>query len=228
MALPSTACLLLGADRIAAIDTLRLYHYTHSVPSGKTHYYRCGDALVSFSIPPNNNIARFVLGRDATGGKCGVWELSRMWAPDNHARDLLTRAISLAVIEFHTLEPVVEALISYADPNVGHSGHVYAAASWTYAGRSEESRYYIGTDGLPVARRKFHSGHSFIRKADILALGYREVLRPGKLRYVRGLTRRARVDIRARWNEQRPRPTVRELVLSHRRKYQSGMEGLGE
>ena len=215
MTLPTGAKLLLGKSRERAIDVLRNNHYTRSVSSGKTYYFQCGKAIVGFSIPPNRNIAKFVLGRESQ-----VWELSRLWAPDGHERNLLTRAISLSVLEFRRVEPAAEALVAYADPNAGHSGHVYAAASWVYAGQSGESRCYVGADGRPVARRKFHSGHAFIRKAGIEALGYKEVKLPGKLRFVRGLTPKAKRYIRSRWHGRRPAATVRELVLSRRRSYE--------
>ena len=73
--MPDEALVLVGEARREAIKTIKRRHYTQSVPSGKSHYMRFRDALVVWSIPANNNIARFVLGWD--GGV--VWELSRLW-----------------------------------------------------------------------------------------------------------------------------------------------------
>jgi|SRR5215831_8528069 len=188
------AVLLVGADRESAIETIKRFHYTQSVSSGKSHYFRYGDVLISFSIPANKNLGKFLLGRS-----CQLWELSRMWAPDGHERNALTRAISVCIHAFQKLEPQVEALVSFADPNVGHSGGVYLAASWTPTGRSEEGRYYIGPDNEIAARRKFHSGRKILRKAQIEALGYKEIKLPGKIRFVRGLDRKARRDIKHKW-----------------------------
>jgi hypothetical protein len=89
-------------------------------------------------------------------------------------------------------EPSILALISYADPNAGHQGGVYRAASWVYLGQSEDNRHYRSASGQIVPRRKFHSGKSFKRKVEIEALGYVEVILPGKHRFARGLTRKAR------------------------------------
>ena len=144
---------LLGPERTAAIATIRTSHYTHSVPSGKSHYFRHGDALVVFSIPANQFVGKFLFGV-----KRNVWELSRLWAPDGHERNLLTRAISRSVRALKQREPGVWGLVSYADPNVGHAGFVYRAASWLACGQVEESRYYRSADGTVVSRRKFHSG----------------------------------------------------------------------
>ena len=185
--MPDEALVLVGEARREAIKTIKRRHYTRSVPSGKSHYMRFRDALVVWSIPANNNIARFVLGWD--GGV--VWELSRLWAPDGHEKNLLTRAISHAVKRLVELERP-DAVVSYADPNVGHLGGMYRAASWVDHGQSDESRAYRSAEGKILARRAFHSGPSTLSKAEIEQLGYAELNLPGKHRFVRFLSRQAR------------------------------------
>lgn len=192
---------LIGLDRSKAMETICQNHYTRSVPSGKSHYVQFEDAIVVWSIPANKNIAKFVLGWSGN-----VWELSRLWAPDGHDPNLLTRAISAAVKVIVRLEKP-DALVSYADPNAGHRGGVYHAASWIYMGESEESRMYRGRglakpqDSLfesasnaitTLARRAFHSGDQGMTKAEIEALGYTELKLPGKSRFVRPISNRAR------------------------------------
>ena len=177
--------ILLEAARREAQATLIARHYTGSVPSGKSVYIQFDAAIVVFSIPANKNIARYL-------GFERVWELSRLWAPDGHEPNLLTKALSHAVAEFRTAEPAVEALVSYADPNVGHHGGIYKAASWIACGQSEESRLYKNAEGAVVSRRAFHSGKKSLRKAEILALGYVQLKGQGKLRYVKPLTGKAR------------------------------------
>jgi len=162
------------------------HHYTRSWPSGKSVVFLYESAIVVFSIPANYMTSRW-MGCD-TGR---VWELTRLWAPDGHRRNLLTEAISYAVKAFGRLE-LADVLISYADPNAGHSGGVYKAASWVALGQSEEVRAYRDASGQILSRRKFHSGRNFLRKADILALGYTELKLPGKLRFARGITRRGK------------------------------------
>jgi hypothetical protein len=169
------------------------HHYTHSVPSGKSRYYQHEAAIVVFSIPPNKNISSYLLGKDNV-----VWELSRLWAPDGHAPNLLTQAIAAAVTVFHADEPAVQALVSYADPSAGHEGFIYRAASWLPLGQCEETRAYRSADGQIISRRKFHSGDRSLRKAEIEALGYVQIKAPGKLRFVRGLTRKARRRLTAK------------------------------
>ena len=181
---------LTGEARILAQETIKARHYTRSVPSGKSYYVRVGDAIVVWSIPANKNIAKFVLGWQGC-----VWELSRLWAPDGHAPNLLTQAISAAAKILQRLERP-DALVSYADPNAGHRGGVYRAASWIYHGKSEEVRSYRAPDGTSVARRAFHSGKRCFKKAEIEALGYVEEKLPGKERFVRPLSAKAKRALR--------------------------------
>lgn len=185
-----TAELLLGDAREQAKHLVVAHHYTRGVPSGKSHYVGVDAAVVIWSIPANNNLAKFILRGPGT-----VWELSRLWAPDGHDRNLLTRAISGAVGWIRRLENP-DALVSYADPNAGHLGGVYRAASWLYHGTSEEVRAWRSPDGTVVARRAFHSGKKFLIKAQIEALGYTQLKLPGKHRFVRPLSRRARKLLR--------------------------------
>jgi len=178
---------LLGDDREAAERAIVANHYTHSIPSGKSHYIGFSDAVVVWSIPANKNIAGFLCCSPGS-----VWELSRLWAPDGHEKNLLTMAISFAVREIVRLERP-EALVSYADPNVGHKGGVYRAASWHYNGTCEESRSYEPVAGGPMlSRRAFHSGKKSMTKEQIEALGYTEVKLPGKERFVRPISKSAR------------------------------------
>ncbi len=171
------------------MDILKRHHYTHSVPAGKSHYFNCAGTIVVFSIPANPYVGEWLLGY-----KAPVWELSRLWAPDGHEPNALTKAISLAVSQFMVFDNP-EAIISYADPNVGHHGGVYRAASWVYLGPVEEARYYRDADGQVVSRRAFHSGDKHLIKAEIEAMGYTEEKMPGRHRYARGLTSKSRSAI---------------------------------
>lgn len=171
----------------AALHTIKDRHYTRSVPSGKRLVYTLEDAIVVFAIPANMNISLWLLGEPNA-----VWELSRLWAPDGHRPNLLTEAISASTRAFRREVPACRALISYADPNVGHRGGVYLAASWVSLGQCEESRYYRAPGGETISRRAFHSGRRSLTKAEIEAKGFVQHNLPGKLRFARGLTRSAR------------------------------------
>ena len=161
-------------------DLIEQNHYTGVWPAGKSLSYLYEDAVVVIGIPANMNISRW-LG-------CRVWELVRLWAPDGHRDNLLTQAISDAVRKFRQ-RGLADVIIAYADPNAGHSGGVYKAASWQPLGQSEENRSYRDPSGRIVARRAFHSGTRHLKKCEIEALGYVEHRLPGKLRFARALTK---------------------------------------
>lgn len=174
------------------------HHYTHSLPAGENIFTQFEEAVLIFSRPANMNISRWLVGDDNQ-----VWELSRMWAPDGHRRNLLTQAIASCTVDFLAAARRMSsgectALISYADPNVGHSGLIYRAASWVYLGQSEEGRYYTGPGGEVMSRRSFHSSSIGKTKSEILSLGYSEDRKPGKHRFARGLTKAAKKKIESR------------------------------
>jgi hypothetical protein len=183
--------LLAGEARRLAENTIRARHYTQSVPSGKSYYVAYNDALVVWSLPANYRARDCFL--PGVGGAV-VFELTRLWAPDGHDRNLLTRAISAAVGDLKFEVPDVDLVFSYADPNAGHSGFVYRAASWIEIGRSEEPRAWRKADGTGpiIPRRKFHSGGKHLNKPEIEAMGYVQLRLEGKHRFVRPLSRRAK------------------------------------
>jgi hypothetical protein len=169
-------------------ELIMRHHYTHCFPSGKSQLYLFEEAILVFSIPANPCLDRW-LG-------CKTWEFSRLWAPDGHKPNLLTQAISYAVKEFKQLK-LADALISYADPNVGHCGGIYRAASWVYLGQSEETRAW--SDGFNILpRRAFHAGESHSNKAQIEAQGFVQLKLKGKLRFAKGLTKLGCSAVRSR------------------------------
>jgi hypothetical protein len=194
-----TPTILTGPHKLAAEYNIRTFHYSRTVPSGKSHYVQFGPALVVWSIPANNNLARFILGAGYASN--AVWELSRLWAPDGHEPNLLTQAISAAVGVIQTLERP-DALVSYADPGQGrpgrpHHGGIYRAASWLYHGRTEDCRGWRHKDtGQWFPRRKFHQGKRSQTKPEIEALGYIQHNLIGKERFVKPLSRHAKRHVK--------------------------------
>lgn len=181
------AKVLHGLDLSRAKTLISQHHYTRSIPSGKSHFIGHRSAIIVWSVPANKNCASFLLPGIVSPR---VWELSRLWAPDGHEPNLLTAAIRQAVRLIVRLEKP-DALVSYADPNAGHHGGVYRAASWRYHGQSDESRVYE-RDGVLYPRRAFHSGSTFKLKCELESEGFRELKAAGKHRFVRPISDRAR------------------------------------
>jgi hypothetical protein len=82
------------------------YHYLHCWPAGNgTRVYTFESAIVVISRP----------GRPMPKG---WWELSRLWAPNRHRKNLLTQAISHAVRQFHRDVPDAHALLGQPCPRI--------------------------------------------------------------------------------------------------------------
>ncbi len=172
-------------SRGEAIEVIVANHYLQRFPTGWVRCYRFRSTYLVFSISANKNLEPYLFNRSV-----GLRELARVWAPDGHEPNELTQAIAAACRALRRDCPEVEAVVSFADPNVGHHGGVYQAASWLYVSTSEESRGYLADDGRIVARRAFHSN------AQSRVPNLPVVKREGKHRYVRPLTARARRALR--------------------------------
>ena len=168
-------------------------HYLRSIPSGSTWTFYYDGAIVLFSQPANPHLSTWLLGEPNK-----VLELSRLWVPDAHRANLLTEAIAYAIRELRQREPHVAAVVAYADPNHGHRGGVYRAASWTPVGMTDETRAYVDAQGRVRSRRAVLGGKKRATRADLAAEGLQEVRVQGKHRFARGLTRRARKAIAAK------------------------------
>ena len=183
---------LFGLELQQAKSLVLVNHYTHLLHSAKNHYLAFGGAIIIWAIPANPNIGTFL-----TGESCNVWELARLWAPDGHRRDLLSQAISHAVKWICKAEKP-DILISYADPNAGHIGTVYRACSWIFDGQTDESRNFINEQGTRFGRRSFHNGPKMFTHDQIKKKGYRLEHLPGKFRFLKPITKKAKLAVNKR------------------------------
>jgi hypothetical protein len=173
------------------------HHYLRSFPSGWNWSFHHDGAVVVYSIPANKNLATYLFK-----GQVVVRELARLWAPDGHRENLLSEALARSLRALRA-ETGCEAVVSFADPNQGHHGGIYQAASWIYTGQSEETRVYVTPEGLTLSRRSFHSG------SRSLPPNIKPVRLEGKHRYVRCLTKTSR---RLLAREAKPYPKRREFA----------------
>jgi len=69
-------------------------------------------------------------------GSDNVLELTRLWIADNYGKNIESYSISQS---FRWLKhnTTVKMLISYSDPEYGHSGGIYRASNWIYQGRGK-------------------------------------------------------------------------------------------
>ena len=86
---------------------------------------------VVFSLPPRETERRY-------GVK--VWELARLYLIDGLPKNAETWVIGAAIRYIKKHHRDVGALVSYADPSVGHQGTIYKASNWASDGRTDEGR----------------------------------------------------------------------------------------
>lgn len=106
--------------------------------------------VIVFALPPRETSVRY-------GGV--TWELARLWVSDEVPMNAETFLIGKAVRYIKRVRPEVKALVSYADPSVGHSGVIYRAANWKADGRTDQERKTPRFDYQVAGKRYSRRAH---------------------------------------------------------------------
>ncbi|MGY3582465.1 hypothetical protein ACVIGB_000610 [Bradyrhizobium sp. USDA 4341] len=145
-----------GVSREVAEDLIASYHYARGVssvatavhglyPLGWRWYFDC--VGVAWWLPPTQWAARALAGEDDWQG---VLSLSRLAiapdAPANAASFMLSRSMQMLDRDRWPL------LVTYADTWQGHTGRIYLATGWDYAGMTEPEGVYT-LNGQMIARK---------------------------------------------------------------------------
>jgi hypothetical protein len=102
---------------------------------------------VLFSRGANNN-----LGRPYGLSPTEICELSRV-ALSRHLTPT-SRVVALALKFVGRRSPGLRLCVSFADPNEGHTGTLYQAGGWLYAGQSKSTPKYITAGGKVLHQRQ--------------------------------------------------------------------------
>lgn len=129
----------------AANYAVKFWHYSKSMPTPpviKIGVWEDNEfiGVVLFSRGANKNLGSFVGLSDIE-----VCELTRV-ALDSHITPV-TRIISLAIKLLKSKSPKLRLIVSYADPNQGHTGKIYQAGNWVYHGQTPKSFLYKDKKG---------------------------------------------------------------------------------
>ena len=82
----------------------------------------------------------------------------------NSTNDLDKNCLSYFVSQCLKLLPQPMAVISYADPNVYHTGYIYQATNWYYTGTSTPKKRYHFEDGSTFdIRRGIHTKGNIVK-----------------------------------------------------------------
>lgn len=160
------------------------WHYSKAVPSVIKAFSVFNDAgdwcgVICYSQGANNNIASaFNLE------KGNVIELVRIAMNGKQQNVSKPLAVSLKLIEKSC--PLVDIVVSYADPEQGHEGIVYQAANWVFTGKSKPQREVIDPrTGKVMHKRTANSVFGTIKGLD----KSKELF---KLKYAYALTNRGK------------------------------------
>lgn len=116
------------------------YHYSKAVPSVSDAFSVFNDdnefcGVVCFSVGANNNIGKpFGLQQ----GK--IIELTRVALNGRQGHGKTSMVVAMALKQVKKNNPLVELIVSYADPEQGHVGGIYQATNWIYVGKSKGQR----------------------------------------------------------------------------------------
>lgn len=93
------------------------------------------------------------------------------------------------------MEQPPKVVISFSDPEHGHTGGIYRAANFIYAGQTQAERHCVDADGNPVHRRRayrYAKAHDITIAEAREALGLRIIKTLPKTRWILPLRRRDR------------------------------------
>ena len=128
------------------------WHYSKNVPVGK---------IVKIGVWENGSFIGVVLfscgssgvgcfGKQFDASAFETCELSRVALRRHDAQ--VSRIVSIAIKLLRKQSPDLRLVVSYADPEQGHTGGIYQAGNWVYTGRSAADRAYIDISG-----KRWHS-----------------------------------------------------------------------
>jgi hypothetical protein len=129
---PTTGPFVAPCGRDAALWSVRTYHYSRSLPSGRALHFGVWEdgtfiGCVIVSRGACANIGQpFGLSQDQ------IAEVTRIALAPGHVAPV-SRVLAIVVRLLRRSNPGLELLISYSDQRQGHDGRgVYGACGWTY------------------------------------------------------------------------------------------------
>lgn len=110
-------------------------------------------AVVTFGVPPSRHLQKSACPTDPSK----VLELNRLWIDDRMPPNTASRFVRRCLKDMPG-----HIIVSYADPLAGHSGGVYRAMGFNYAGLTDADRKTPRYDYVPIngnhSRDAFRSG----------------------------------------------------------------------
>jgi hypothetical protein len=160
-------------------------HYLHSMPAAPRYcfgIYLGTDLHGAAVFTAGARLGHHVLAARPSD----VVTLARLWLSDALPTNSESRALGY-LIRWLKRQTPHKALLSYADPTVGHPGTIYQAVGWLYLGFTESDAVLDTGDGQVVHRRTASDRFGTASVAMLRRTGMPQahwVHRPGKHRYL--------------------------------------------
>jgi hypothetical protein len=160
-------------------------HYLHSMPAAPRYCFGVyvGDGLHGAAVfTAGARLGHHVV----TGRPQDVVTLARLWLSDALPPNSESRVLGY-LVRWLRRQTTHKAILSYADPLVGHVGTIYQAVGWLYLGQTDGDAALDVGDGTVVHRRTAYdrfgtNAVSLLRRTGLPRA--RWVHRPGKHRYL--------------------------------------------
>ena len=182
-----------GCSFEAAKYAVMNWHYSKSMPSGK---------LVKFGVWENDNfIGAVIYGRGTNRhigsqyglGQYEVCELVRV-ALTKH-KTPVSQIIAQTLRILKESNDGLRLVVSYADPEQGHSGGIYKAGNWIFVGAPPSMPYFIINGKKTHSRTAYINGRNldwWIKNVDPKAS---KVTPPGKFKFLYPLDKKMRREV---------------------------------
>ena len=87
-------------------------------------------------------------------------ELKKFCLIDNTRRNTESYFLGSCIRDIKRNQKDIKGILTYADPNHGHSGVIYRASNFTYLGQGKKNRFYHNDDGNEIHERAMYQRSS--------------------------------------------------------------------
>lgn len=178
----------------AARHAVLNWHYSKAMPSGK---------LIKFGVWENEKFIGVVIyGRGATPNLGKPYQLEQTEICElvrvalNQHQTTVTKIISETIKMLKVSNPGLRLIVSFADPNEGHSGQIYKAGNWIYTGKSHDAKFYKVNGKVIHPRSAYSLGKNSLQwLIENIDSNAEAVFKVGKLRFLYPLDKSMRRKI---------------------------------
>lgn len=170
-----------------SVQFLDSFHYAKAGRNSKRFYSAyLGNELIG--VCKFNPVTRKE-SASRLGLKCyELFELDRLCIhPNYHKKNFASWFLSRVIKTFFKDNASAKCLISFSDPNFGHTGKIYEATNWKNDGRTNVSYHYIDKSGFHINKKRVYDIASKLRltEAEYAAKHQLEKFRePPKSRFI--------------------------------------------